>query len=691
MLYCAFNLFSIIILMFQYSNACITVSHDEIYKKLKTVASTLNDLNSTVDNYYDKLKDVSDIIKKVIRNFTKKMKRDMYGEVSLEITKNRKIIENVVETIENNHQKALQELAGVNKEVKSIGEVADIDKNQIIMNRTRVNEFVGELKGFTDFGKSIERMYVMFLNIYGDPSLVEDRNIYEFIDYCLGNDDFNMGPVLNNMLNNLIDEHGVFNLMKRELVEKYVVASRRKSTLEYLSNLALYMAVSEVRCSMMATNAKGLIRFLRPGTLYNSQLNSYMKKMTERLNLLALSVQIHARQYSGRYWVGDTENNKIGYQYVNFYNIFKGLSLRNKDCDSIGKKIVSNGTRSSYDYCDKYNKHKCKGTIHCSSNIHLITDVHICYSKKNETRLYDYVSYTAKEKRDCSGTKETIKKDSKCVNCECYCDHKQADKYISLDEMVTDVANNRVLTGIRFNKHNGVIGLDIEESELNDNGYIMEGTSKWIINKGVDKFELKHPDKREIHLSGIETDNHRVITGVRFHEVEDGVELHVRITDLISCSISKTILSSSSNWINNDKKREYSINLEKDKVGHPSQAEREGPVAIQNFSKSRVRVSATSFEEDGAQTVIPFFDVRKVTPSKPMLLRGIGLVYKRGSNKYGGFIAPYIVLTDYSNQIDNDFLEIMARSYSSGLSIFIIKMSWVLIVVNCVVLLVFFG
>lgn len=62
----------------------------------------------------------------------------------------------------------------------------------------------------------------------------------------------------------------------------------------------------------------------------------------------------------------------------------------------------------------------------------------------------------------------------------------------------------------------------------------------------------------------------------------------------------------------------------------------------------------SDIDMDAAQTTVPFIDAQLVEPNPPILLSGAG-IYHKGSNGYGGFIAPKVITYDYSKHMRAEF------------------------------------
>jgi len=60
-----------------------------------------------------------------------------------------------------------------------------------------------------------------------------------------------------------------------------------------------------------------------------------------------------------------------------------------------------------------------------------------------------------------------------------------------------------------------------------------------------------------------------------------------------------------------------------------------------------IEFTNTGFDQDAAQTTVPYIDIQEVV-SEPMVpLSGIGVYYK-SRDGYGGFLAPQIITYDFT-------------------------------------------
>ena len=67
-------------------------------------------------------------------------------------------------------------------------------------------------------------------------------------------------------------------------------------------------------------------------------------------------------------------------------------------------------------------------------------------------------------------------------------------------------------------------------------------------------------------------------------------------------------------------------------------------------ANSFIKFTHSDIEKDAAQTTVPFLDSQDVSAADESPLQGVGLYFK-GTEGFGGFIAPKIETLDYSGYI----------------------------------------
>ncbi|KAL5278585.1 hypothetical protein ACFFRR_003304 [Megaselia abdita] len=179
--------------------------------------------------------------------------------------------------------------------------------------------------------------------------------------------------------------------------------------------------------------------------------------------------------------------------------------------------------------------------------------VTICPSS-NPARRYEYfeTNRSKKKNRNFYGQQESCPNNEilvkswlrgvyQCSYCFCLMDEKSelSDRYFNLREVVSDVDENMVVTGVRFIKENRVFYLQIQQGFLGPMGLIDDSTLEWKEletyelsedNDGEDYFTVDS-DNQSINLDDIETeDPEYLVTGVKFIVLNGHLSLQVQVT-----------------------------------------------------------------------------------------------------------------------------------------------------------------
>ena len=128
-----------------------------------------------------------------------------------------------------------------------------------------------------------------------------------------------------------------------------------------------------------------------------------------------------------------------------------------------------------------------------------------------------------------------------CGYCFCLMDEKSenSDRFFSLQEVVSDVEDNKVVTGVRFVKEERVFYMQIQQATLLDVGLVDVDSLEW---KEVDHVDLLDDvdgedfftvdsDHQSMNLDNVESEDPTyIVTGVKFGIQNGNLKLEVRIT-----------------------------------------------------------------------------------------------------------------------------------------------------------------
>ncbi|KAL1401434.1 hypothetical protein pipiens_006596 [Culex pipiens pipiens] len=434
-----------------------------------------------------------------------------------------------------------------------------------------------------------------------------------------------------------------------------------------IANLRGY---SMMQYSWMLLKAYGKGNFITEARLMRQRFEDRTSQAQQFLQQIMM-------QASGEYWRCDPERkqHKEGETFVQITRLLQGyveneVNLnRNdtcrKDCAYYSSDVKQAQCKKGM-YCTK--QLVCSGKIYDCEFI----DSHmwICPATYNSNRRYEYIEYengmVFGQKKTCS--RGTTKVESwwrwliwHCSNCFCLCDDaKHSDRYINMRESVSDLKNNKVVTGMRFVKKNRIIHLIVQQGRLLPRGQIDNGTLEWVephnynllstnVRVGRDYHTLNR-NNRSLDLDDLYVPQGYVVTGVRFRLLDNHLNLEIRMTEM-NFATGQLVDPDKSTWIGND-------NTERS-VDTRTECELDRPhVPLLSLVKSLpdsasnqfIQFRASDRNMDAAQTTVPFFDAQPVVPVRPVPLSGAGLFHK-GRPGFGGFVAPKVMTYDFGPHI----------------------------------------
>lgn len=327
----------------------------------------------------------------------------------------------------------------------------------------------------------------------------------------------------------------------------------------------------------------------------------------------------------------------------------------------------------------------CRGTI---IDCNFIDDkMEICPSVSGRNRRYEYINYgcTTNDrmwKKKCnekgryfgpSGncetkptTMETFRNTwlTKCTYCFCYCDEHDvdSDRYFSLQPVVSDNFNNMVVTGVALTKRHGIFSWTITQSKLLKYGRVQqfESDNRKIIfsdfrrtdpgiTDGVDYHTLSWAN-RSVNLDILTVPPGCVVTGVRFTYYRGHLSIEIRSTRF---DFNTGLLLNENVWLPSGNVGERKIIL-LERPEPPTYYDIYGAyLSIPDFEPNKfIKFRPSDEDKDVGQSTVPFIDTQMVRPKNLTPLSGIGIYYK-GKPGLGGFIAPTLVVYDFSSFIGN--------------------------------------
>lgn len=149
-------------------------------------------------------------------------------------------------------------------------------------------------------------------------------------------------------------------------------------------------------------------------------------------------------------------------------------------------------------------------------------------------------------------------------------------------------------------------------------------------------------ENRSIYLDTVMAPEGAVITGIRFKSDNGHLHLEIQATKF---DFDSGQLYDSFEWISNLRRQhDYPTFISLENCDVPEKSAR---LSEPNWQQNAfVEFQPSDRAKDASQTTIPYIDTQLVEPSHPAPLVGIGIYYK-GSDGFGGYIAPYLITFDY--------------------------------------------
>ncbi|KAF0293889.1 hypothetical protein FJT64_008376 [Amphibalanus amphitrite] len=233
-----------------------------------------------------------------------------------------------------------------------------------------------------------------------------------------------------------------------------------------------------------------------------------------------------------------------------------------------------------------------------------------------------------------------------CSTCFCLCDEDtDSARYFSLLPATADVAQNKIVTGVRLVKLDNVFYIQLEQAEAAADGYVNSSTTQWQPiarridtnrdEEGRDYVRLSY-SQRSVLLQELRGQGNQVLTGAAFHMVGGHLTVRAQVTNI---SETGALVAFSSGWL--DGRRPA--------AGVPRLKLRSGPVpsthsAAPSWPDSwpgmqTVQFEASNLDADAAQSTLPFLDTQPVAPRPAGWLSGLGLYHKGNTaGGYGGYL-----------------------------------------------------
>uniref|UniRef100_A0ABD2VYT6 Vitellogenin domain-containing protein n=1 Tax=Trichogramma kaykai TaxID=54128 RepID=A0ABD2VYT6_9HYME len=312
--------------------------------------------------------------------------------------------------------------------------------------------------------------------------------------------------------------------------------------------------------------------------------------------------------------------------------------------------------------CNKYAY--CRGKIMSCNN--LAADVELYHASADKTRKYDHIEFEEQimgiKKETCSG-RVHLHRTSVArpfpyrahASCLCTCENPDSKSYINLREVVSNVQENKVVTGIRFRKVNDILHLQVQQAKLLPSAAIDPKTKSWLkvnayettdrdVRVGVDYHQLSW-DSRSFKLDDVEVDKNTVLTGVKFAVDQGLIRLEVRGTEF--SNTSGKLRANKHSWHRHTTSQEQLSPFQLEYLDLPPEHPISQPVLTDPGRYTTLTTS--SMRHDVGRSVIPFVDLKPIASRNPdVALSGVRLFHKSYKESAAGYSALKISTYDFN-------------------------------------------
>ncbi|XP_063707840.1 uncharacterized protein LOC134836578 isoform X2 [Culicoides brevitarsis] len=461
---------------------------------------------------------------------------------------------------------------------------------------------------------------------------------------------------------------------KAAMEAKNSVCSTKQSPQQMMFQLYNVLSLTELKgyammqFSWMLLKTYGKGNFAKEAEIMKNQFN-------ERTNQTQTLLKRVMERADRSVWRCDPTHHVSGETYEEITRLLQGYIENEVDLNADGtcmencaayQYTESHGCfKGEKKYCSR--QEKCNGKLlHCR---YVDSDMWICPARTSSNRRYEYIEYengkVFGKQQNC--VRGTTKVDSwwrylfwHCSYCFCLCDQqgKKSDRYFNLRESVSNVVENKVVTGVRFKKQNRIIHIQIQEGRLLPRGAIDPDSVEWkpvsdytIFDRGIrnghDYHTLKW-DNRSFDLDDLMAKPSHVLTGVKFRVVGTHLNLEIRVNefDFASGRIDPT-----GEWISNDNTDQSSVKRRELRFNRPDIPTASQMKSLPDSDPNQYFDFVNSdLDSDAAQSTVPFIDIQEVTSEPLVPLSGVG-TYHKGRDLSGGFVALKIITYDFSPHI----------------------------------------
>ncbi|XP_058794289.1 uncharacterized protein LOC131665995 isoform X2 [Phymastichus coffea] len=462
------------------------------------------------------------------------------------------------------------------------------------------------------------------------------------------------------------------------------ICNNQQSPQQLLYNLYSTIALTEIKGYTMMQFSWTILKLYNIGNFTEEmeQLKQqYAIRTSETLRAVKTAMVFAPREI----WKCDPAKHRMDVTYTELKQVFQGYLVNEVD---MNPQSTCKENCVYYSYSKVYGCYQnqfCATQKRCNGKLincqYVDSDMWVCPSEKSSTRRYEYIEYENGQMYGQKGTcsRGTTKVDSwwrwlfwHCSYCMCFCDdhNSSSDRYFNLRDVISDIDNNKVVTGVQMKKENQIIHIQIQEGTLLPRGAIDAQSVSW---KKIDNYTIIDPEvragidyhtimweKRAVDLDDLDAPQDHLLTGLRFRVIGAHLNLEIRMTPFNFTS--GTLFKEMSVWHSYDTtdaselydldgetyvaKKRTEVKLNKPDVSTRSQVQS----IPDSHTNQYIQFGPTDLEKDAGQSTIPFIDTQRVEPKPPVPISGAGIFHK-GRGGYGGFLSLKLITYNFEPQL----------------------------------------
>ncbi|XP_043229648.1 uncharacterized protein LOC122385438 isoform X2 [Amphibalanus amphitrite] len=545
--------------------------------------------------------------------------------------------------------------------------------------------------------RPINSNYGRFLYYQQHNNTVERHTLEDFATHAVSHDPHSLQSTMSNLhhlakgLGMRVGPHnrhtryafkqGLFRQLQTVLTgSKSMVCELQQSPQQMAYGLYGILALTLAKGYSMIQFSYMLLRLYEKGSFtVEARLTA---ETYEQMSFEVASEAQHViKDLSNSYWRCDPAKHEEGKTYEQVTELLQGYMENEVDLNRDG---TCNNNCAYYQHARRegcYMKRNfmicghqrpCKGKVHSCRFFNADSTVCFADGTDGSHRRYNWIEFENGQKLGRVGRCSSSRKvDSwwrnlfwHCSYCFCLCDDAEtSDRYFSLQPAVADVAQNMVVTGVRFVKKDRVFYIQIEQGVADKFGYVNASTVEWKpIKSLIDiKRDVENRDymklsweRRRVDLDDLRAPDGHVVTGVTFRKLGEHLNMEIQVTPIAARTAK--LSPTKGYWVSNDNTPSSLNSPRRDlRLG----GDRDVPTLTQqpswpdSDSDTFLQFEATSVYRDASQTTIPFLDSQPVAPRPAVWLTGLGL-YHKGQPGYGGFLALRVETLDLTSRVAAD-------------------------------------